>query len=551
MTETYANGPWVILGLLVYMGLLLRIGYWASKRVADEADFLVAGRRLGVPLMIGALVATWYGAGTTMGAAGMTYLFGIQGVIFDPFGAALCLLLLGLVFARLVRRSRFMTLVDYFESRYDRKVAGLGALVMLSAEMGWIGALLVGFGAIIQFFTGIPIAWGIGLSTLVLVAYTYLGGMYAVTLTDALQMSIITVSMIAILVIIMGQPEVGGWDYIFANSPASNWMGINQWDFLPTPASHADPELQNAGFYYYTGHMGWFYWAAAILSIGVGSIAAQDVNQRLMSARSENASVVSACASSVVYLVIGMIPVILGMAAYKLYPDLSLADVQGKLLLVMAADYLPLAIVIIFACGLVAALMSSAAAATLAGAAIIGYNGSKFVRPGISETQSLKLTRLFVPAVAGVSLILALCFETIYNLMVASWTLLLVSMFVPYAAGFFWKRANAWGALASMAGGFLGWLAGYFAYLPLTSAANTGVYPGVEGVYFEWAHWDALYISSIWGLISSVVLMVAVSLATARIAPPKPLCDADGNLLDTRGWFGLSFGKSRGAYSRA
>lgn len=415
MQEAYPDGGWVIAGLAVYMSVLLWIGWWASKRVSDEADFLVAGRRLGIPLTIGALVATWYGAGTTMGAAGAAYLFGTQGVVFDPYGAALCLLLIGLVFGRIIRRSKYMTLVDYFKSRYNGPAATVAGFIMAIAEMGWTGALLVGFGSIIEFFTGIPLAWGIGVSTLVLVIYTYLGGMYAITLTDALQMAVITISMLAILMIVMSIPEVGGFAYIFENDPTHNWMGINQWDFFPTSEANADPELGNAGFNYYTGHMGWFYWLAAIMAIGVGSLAAQDVNQRLMSAKSENASVYAAIASSGIYLIMGLIPVILGMAAFRLYPDLAFEDVQNKLLPIMAADY-----------------------------------------------------------------------------------------------------------------------------LPATMEANTNVVPGVEGVYLEWARWDALYISSVWGVMASVLSMVVVSLATQKMMPPKPLLDADGNPLSTEGWFGLS-----------
>ncbi len=543
MQEAYADGQWVIVGLAVYMIGLLAIGWWASKRVGNETDFLVAGRRLGIPLTIGALVATWYGAGTTMGAAGAAYLFGTQGVVFDPYGAALCLLLIGLVFGRVVRRSRYMTLVDYFKSRYNGPAATIAGLVMVIAEMGWIGALLVGFGSIIQFFTGIPLGWGIGVSTMVLVVYTFLGGMYAITLTDALQMAVITISMVAILMIVMSLPEVGGWGYIFANDPANNWMGINQWDFFPTSESGADPELGNAGFNYYTGHMGWFYWLAAIMAIGVGSLSAQDVNQRLMSARDENASVYAAIASAFIYLIMGFIPVVLGMAAFKLFPDLSLEDVQNKMLLIMAAKYLPVIVVIVFVCGLVAALMSSAAAATLAAASIIGHNGGKLFVPDMSAKRSLMLTRLFIPIVAGVALLLALEFETIYHLMVVSWSLLLISIFVPYACGFFWKTANSSGALAAMISGFAGWLIGYFVYLPATMEANTNVVPGVEGVYFEWARWDALYISSVWGVIASLAAMVTVSLLTQKRDTPNPLLDAEGNPLDIRGWFGLSRGR--------
>ena len=173
------------------------------------------------------------------------------------------------------------------------------------------------------------------------------------------------------------------------------------------------------------------------------------------------------------------------------------------------------------------------------GASILGYNGVRMLNPSISDKASLRWTRIFVPVVASVSLLIALRFEVIYNLMVAAWTLLLVSNFVPYASGFFWKKANSSGAMASMIGGFLGWIAGFYYYLPITSEANTDVVPGVEGVYQEWANWDAIYIGSIWGVIASIVLMVVVSLATQKSMPPKPLLNADGDPLDMHRWSGL------------
>ena len=211
------------------------------------------------------------------------------------------------------------------------------------------------------------------------------------------------------------------------------------------------------------------------------------------------------------------------------------------MLLIMAAEYLPLIVVILFVCGLVGGPSCRAPRRQPSRpASIIGHNGAKFFSSDMDAGASLKWTRLFVPVVAGAALILALEFETIYHLMVVSWSLLLVSIFVPYASGFFWKSANAAGALSAIFGGFIAWMIGYFYYLPFTSEANTDVVPGVEGIYFEWARWDALYISSIWGVIASVVLMVVVSLATRNGVPAKPLLDADGNPLDTRGWFGLS-----------
>ena len=79
----------VYIGIAVYLLAMLGIGYIASRRVTNAADFLVAGRSLPLWLTVGTLSATWFGGGTVLGAAGAAYEKGFIGVIADPFGAAL------------------------------------------------------------------------------------------------------------------------------------------------------------------------------------------------------------------------------------------------------------------------------------------------------------------------------------------------------------------------------------------------------------------------------------------------------------------------------
>ncbi len=542
MEGTYQYGNWVLIGLGIYMALMLFIGWYASKRVKTATDYIVAGRRLGILFCTGTLFATWFGAGTCMGGAGNAYIFGNQGVIFDPWGAAVCLLLTGLLFARMMRRGRYLTLADLFEIRYSIKMGILATLTLCVAEMGWVGAQLVAFGTIIHYFSGIPLVAGILISTVILVVYTYLGGMWAVTLTDVIQVTILTVGMIAMLYVAV--PLVGGWDAIFSNDPGHNWMGINQWSFIPTPEAAADKELGNAGYMYYTGYKGWFYWIAAWLAIGLGSIPAQDLMQRVLSAKDEKTASYSSYLSGILYITVGMMPVIIGMIYFQLNPDLSIDDALNKILLLMAVEHLNPFFAVIFVSALVAALMSSSDSAILAASSVLGYNGLKYFKPNADGKQTLKATKLFVPIVTVVSLILALYFQAIYNLMVVAWSVLLVSLFAPYAAAYFWKKANNYGAISSFFGGFIAWLAAYFYYLPMTKEANIGIIEE-NVVYFDWAMWDSLYIGSVWGLIASIVILVVVTLATQKIDPPKPLVDIDGNALPLTNWLGW-FGKESG-----
>ncbi|MCF8068018.1 MAG: sodium:solute symporter family protein [Desulfobacterales bacterium] len=541
MEGGYEYGNWVIFGLCIYMAAMLFIGWYASKRIKGATDYIVAGRRLGIFFCTGTLFATWFGSGTCMGGAGNAYIFGNQGVIFDPWGAALCLLLTGFFFARLMRRGKYLTLVDLFEIRFGKAMGVCATIALVIAEVGWVGAQLVGFGTIIHFFAGVPLPWGITISTIILVVYTYLGGMWSVTLTDVFQVIIVTIGMIVMLFVAV--PLVGGWDAIFSNDPAGNWMGINQWSFIPTPASAADPELGNAGFMYYTGYMGWFYWLGAWLAIGFGSIPAQDLMQRVLSAKDEKTASYSSYLASGLYCVVGMMPVIIGMIYFKLNPDLSLDDALNKILLNMAVEHLNPFFAVIFVSALVAALMSSSDSAILAAASCLGYNGYKYFNPKADEQQTLKATRIFIPIVTIFSLIMALQFQVIYNLMVVAWSVLLVGLFAPYAAAYFWKKANHYGAISAFLGGFSAWIIAYFIHLPATSEANIGIVE--EGVvYFDWAMWDSLYVSSVWGLMASILCLIVVSLATQKSDPPKPLRDMDGKLLNYSNWAGI-FGKGR------
>jgi Na+/proline symporter len=360
-------------------------------------------------------------------------------------------------------------------------------------------------------------------------------------------MIILTVGMIVMLAV--AAPLVGGIGSLFNNNP-NNMMELPNWAF--------GPQGEGVGYFYYTGYHGWFYYIAAWMAIGLGSIPAQDLMQRVLSAKDEKTASVSSYLAGILYVTIGLMPVLIGMIYFKLNPDLTPADALNKILLFMATEHLPAIFAVIFVSALVAALMSSSDSAILAASSMLGYNTYKMLKPEATSEQTLWATRMAVPIVTCLSLLLALYFEVIYNLMVIAWSVLMVSLFAPYAAAYFWKKANQAGAMAAYIGGLLTWVVAYFIHLPVTLDANV-ISPdnlpaeifgegarAVEGygeVFWEWVMWDSLYISSVWGLIASIVLLVAVSLATQRSDRPKPLLDMDGNILKVVNWKGFGFSR--------
>ena len=97
------------IGMAVYMGILLLIGLYSGKKVNSMKDFLVAGRRLPLWMATATLLATWFGAGSSMGVAATVYSDGIGGVLADPLGASLSLMLAGVFIVGLLRKKKYLT----------------------------------------------------------------------------------------------------------------------------------------------------------------------------------------------------------------------------------------------------------------------------------------------------------------------------------------------------------------------------------------------------------------------------------------------------------
>lgn len=527
----YSHGTTVIIVLAIYMLGMIGVGVWSSRRVKDSTDYIVAGRRLGTFFVTGTLFATWFCAGTLMGSTAQAYLFGNQGVIFDPWGAAACLLIAGLFFNRLMRRGRYLTLVDFFHIRYGRNMGVASVFVLVTAETGWVGAQLVAFGTLLKVFTGMPLGWGIVISAAVVIIYTTLGGMWSVTITDVIQMIILSIGLLIILPFAVD--HIGGWSHLFTK--AGNWSGAPSWAMAPT---------KDAGYLGYFGLPGWLYYIGAWMSIGLGSIPAQDLMQRVLSAKSDKVAVRSSYYSAGLYLTIGMIPVMLGVAMFEVHPALTI-DQTNDILPWMAMQWLPPILTAVFVAAIVAALMSSCDSALLAISSMVGYNALKMIKPDASSQLTLKTTRAVVPVAAVVATLMALYLETIYMLVVIAWSIILVGLFAPFAAGYFWKKCNGAAALAALAGGFVSWVAlTFYYYYAHTADANLGIVE--EGqVYSEWAIWDAVYIASVPAFLISIGLMVMTAYLTQQQSPPIPLKDMDGNLLPVRDYFGWGFGKRK------
>ena len=138
--------------ILWFVGLYLLasvgIGLYAAGRVHSTKDFAVAGRTLPLPVVTATVFATWFGAETVLGIPATFVKEGLRGVVADPFGSSLCLILAGLFFARRLYRLNVLTIGDYYRIRYNRTVEVLCTLCIVASYLGWVSAQIKALGLI-------------------------------------------------------------------------------------------------------------------------------------------------------------------------------------------------------------------------------------------------------------------------------------------------------------------------------------------------------------------------------------------------------------------
>jgi solute:Na+ symporter, SSS family len=429
----------LLVSIILYLVITILIGYWASRRVKTSGDFMLAGRSLPILLSSSALFATWFGSETVFGASSEFLQGGLYAVIEDPFGAALCLILFGLFFARKLYNMNLLTLGDYFKIRYGGKTELVASIFLAPPYVGYIAAQLVAMGLIINVVTGLAVWQGVVISATVVTFYTYIGGMWAISITDFIQSIIIIVGLVVLAVVLSN--KAGGIGNVLAEVKPESLQ------FLPKP--------------------GWkeiTTYVAAWSVLGLGSIPSQDVFQRSMSSGSANTAVRSCYYAAILYLTIAMLPLFISLCTKHLYPDQVKGDTQ-LILPFMVMQHTSMIVQILFFGSLLSAIMSTTSSAMLAPAAVFSEN---LVRPllnkKLSDKQMLLLTRGSVLLFSVTATIMACVRSDIYELVGESSVLSLVTLFAAMAFGVYWKGANRGGAMLSMVAGFLAWVFFEFFY---------------------------------------------------------------------------------------
>jgi Na+/proline symporter len=407
----------VLFVILAYVGLQLALGFWVSRRVSTQADYLLGGRSLGLTLCTASMFATWFGAETCVGAAGEVYAHGIGAVSADPFGYGVCLLLFGVFVAAELRKRGYTTLADLFGERFSRGIERLVAVMMVPGSVLWAAAQIRAFGGVFSAAAGdLDPTVGIALAAAITIAYTVSGGLLADVYTDLLQ-GIVLVGTLVVLALFVFY-GVGGLPSLVSASAAQAAPETSRFALLDA-------------------------WAVPI----AGSLFTQEIISRAVASKTPEIARRSAILGGVIYLLIGTIPVLLGLVTRELLP--SITEVE-QVLPLLSRHVLGEIGFVLFAGALISAILSTVDSSLLACGAFVVKNLLGRSAAALSDAARLRVARLSVAGLGGVAFVFAILGESVHELVAESSALGSSGIVVAGVFGLFTRFGGVRAALASL-----------------------------------------------------------------------------------------------------
>ncbi len=440
-----------------YLAAIFLIGWVALRRTRSEGDYWIAGGRLGWVLGGATLAATHASAGTYIGTVGVIHSVGWEFtwlVLFVPLSYWFMAGILAPRFAR----TRELTLPAFLERRYySRRARALAALVILIASTVYIQAQVLAGGLIAETVFGIPPTWGMAAFTLILLAYTAVGGMVAVVYTDLVQLVVMAVGALVAV------PMV--WRLL--DGPSALFSAVE----LLRPEAFAFGQLP----------------AVLLFTMGIsfflGGIATPEKLVRLYTMRDQRSIRRGLLLAMAVATGVNLVVFLLALASMGLFPVLPSGDLAMPLI---ASAALPPVLGTILLAAIVSAIMSTVDSLLLVAGSALSHDILGALRPGASERARLAAARLgiLLVGIAPLALILSgVGAGELVQFIVLLFTAIMASaFFVPVVVGVYWRRLTREGAVAAMAAGVFAVFFWQADLLPWPGFGPELVHPVVPGV---------------------------------------------------------------------
>ncbi|WP_369213739.1 sodium:solute symporter [Streptomyces flavofungini] len=450
--------------IVVYLAGMLAMGWWGMRRAKSKSEFLVAGRRLGPWMYSGTMAAIVLGGASTIGGVGLGYQYGLSGA-WMVFTIGLGLLALSVFFSARIARLKVYTVSEMLDLRYGGRAGVISGIVMWAYTLMLAVTSTIAYATIFDVLFDLNRTVAIVIGGSIVVAYSTLGGMWSITLTDMVQFVVKTIGVLLLLLPI-AVVKAGGF---------SEMKG-------KLPTEYFDP-LGIGGETIFT----------YVLIYTFGMLIGQDIWQRVFTARSDKVARYGGTVAGTYCLVYAIAGAVIGTAAKVMYPKLPSADAAFA---TIVKDELPMGVRGLVLAAALAAVMSTSSGALIACATVANNDiwsrlrGAVRADAGDGPHDEVKGNRAFILVMGLAVILIAIALNDVVEALTVAYNLLVGGLLVPILGGLLWRRGTAAGALAAVVAGGLSVIGLMWGYGILAN----------EPVYY--------------GLLISLAVYVVVSLAT-------------------------------------
>ena len=411
--------------IIVYSAAQMALGIWVARRVRRSADFFVAGRTLGPGLLFATLLAANIGGGSTIGATGLGYRYGMAAwwwVGSTSIGSIILALWVGPRIRRIAAAHDLRTVGDFLEWRFDRRVRATIASLLWVATLAILAGQFIGLAFVLDALVGIPKPLGCLIGGIVVATYFSAGGL----------LSSATVNVVQVIVKLVGFAIA----LPLALHAAGGLTGLR--------GQVPDPAMWNL---WSNGPSGWVY----VAMLTPAFIVSPGILQKVYGARNDAAVRIGVGLNAVALLAFAAVPPLLGLVAQVLHPGLENRELALPMVLIHDVPFW------VGGLGLAAVFSAEVSAADailfMLATSLSQDLYKRFLNPSATDQEVLRVARRASLAGGTLGVLLAIASESITDSLSIFYTLLSVSLFVPLMAGLYLRRSGPLEALAAIAGG--------------------------------------------------------------------------------------------------
>ena len=401
--------------LVVFSAGLIFLGWYVGRSVRGTADFFVAGRSLGPGLLFSTFLAANIGASSTIGATGHAYRDGLAAWWWNGSAGLGTLVLAFWVGPRIWKQANargLLTVGDFLEDHYGKEVRAVAALVIWASSFFILCAQLKGAALVLERVAGLQLQVAALLAATVTVAYFILGGLKSAAYVNAVQLAVMLCGFL--IAAPFAANMAGGW--FVSGTDSSFWAG---------------------------SEVGW----SAVLLLGPAFFLSPGLLQKAFGAKSPEALTRGVGMAGIALLLFAWLPVMLGMAARSLHPDLQSAE--GALPAILAD--VPAWVGSLALAAVLYAELSSADAVLM----MLATSGARdfyrgFLRPNATDAHVLGVARALAVVGGLIGFALTFYFDSVVGAIQLFYQVMIVTLFAPLLGALIFPRSGRWSALTAM-----------------------------------------------------------------------------------------------------